>query len=67
MVLELLDPDIQSMRKKCGDRLSIKTPLVLALQLVCIPHRSASHISHFFLLRFLRFDISTPKVLSTEI
>lgn len=69
LVLELLGADIQSMRKKCGGRLSIKTTLMLALQLVCIPdYRLVSLISHFFLLiRFLRSSISTPKALSTEI
>ena len=68
LVLELLGTDIQSMRKKCGGRLSIKITLILALQLVCIPNYcSVFLISHLFLLRFLRFGISTPKVLSTEI
>jgi hypothetical protein len=48
LVLELLGDDIQSMRKKSGGRLSIKTTLVLALQLVCIPiYCSVSLISHF--------------------
>jgi hypothetical protein len=66
LVLELLGADIQSMRKKSGGRLSIKTTLLLALQLVCILNvRSVSLI--FFFLRFLRFGISTPKALSTEI
>ena len=68
LVLDLLGADIQSMRKKCGGRLSIKTTLMLALQLVCIPNYcSVSLIAHLFLLRFLLFGISTPKALSTEI
>jgi len=47
LVLDLLGADIQSMRKKCGGRFSIKTTLMLALQLVCIPnYRHVSLISH---------------------
>jgi len=50
LVLKLLGADIQSMRKKSGGRLSIKTTLLLALHLVCIPNvRSVSLILHFLL------------------
>ena len=36
LVLDLLGPDLQSMRKQCGGQVSIKTTLILATQLVCI-------------------------------
>jgi serine/threonine protein kinase len=37
LVLELLGPDLHSLRKKCGGRFSIRTTLTLATQLVCTP------------------------------
>jgi serine/threonine protein kinase len=37
LVLDLLGPDLQSLRKKCGGQFSIRTTLILAIQLVCIP------------------------------
>lgn len=37
LVLDLLGTDLQSLRKKCGGRLSIKATLTLATQLVCSP------------------------------
>jgi predicted Ser/Thr protein kinase len=37
LVLDLLGCDLQSMRERCGGRFSIKTTLVLATRLVCLP------------------------------
>jgi predicted Ser/Thr protein kinase len=37
LVLGLLGRDLQSMRKQCGGRFSIKTTLLLATRLVCLP------------------------------
>jgi predicted Ser/Thr protein kinase len=37
LVLDLLGVDLQSIRKQCGGRFSIKTTLMLATRLVCVP------------------------------
>ena len=67
LVLDLLGADLQSLRKKCGGRFSIKTTLMLATQLVCVtdPCTIIYHLT--FLIRFLPFNIYTPKASCTEI
>lgn len=37
LVLDLLGVDLQSLRRKCGGRFSIKATLTLATLLVCVP------------------------------
>jgi hypothetical protein len=67
LVLDLLGRDLQSMRKQCGGRFSIKTTLVLATRLVCVPDFCSILSDLAFLPRFLLFGISTPKTLFTGI
>lgn len=67
LVLDLLGADLQSLRKQCGGRFSIKTTLMLATQLVCVDDLCTIIYYLTFVIRFLPFNIYTLKASCTEI